>query len=76
MVFGAWSSASNQAAVLAEDKHVLTLTHSLGESTALYLYHNFVNFGGCRTHPAAKMVVMEGLGPLTTLFHLPEWALD
>ena len=62
--------------MLAEAGHAHILMHSPGESTALRLYHNFVNFGGRRTRLEAKLEVLEGLGPLATPFLLPVSALD
>ena len=62
--FGAGSSAAAITTALAEDEHALILARSPGESTALLPYHNFVNFGGRRTCPEAKLAVLEILGPL------------
>ena len=74
--FDAGSSAAARTAALAEDEHACILARSPGKSTAFRLYHKFVNFGGRRTCPEAKLVVLEGLGPLATLFLLPVLALD
>ena len=74
--FGMGSRATDRAAALVEDKHALILARLPGNSTALRLYHNFVNFGGYRTCPEAKLAVLEGLEPLTTLLLLPALALD
>ena len=76
MVFDMESSVRDKVAALAEDEHALILACLLGESTALRLYHNFVNFGGRRTCPEAKLAVLEGLGPLATPFLLSVLDLD
>ena len=64
-----------RTAVLAEDEHALILAHSLGKSTALCLYGNFVNFGRRRTCLDAKLGALEGLEPLVAPFLLPALAL-
>ena len=74
--FGMGLSATEWSAALAEDRHVLILTCSPGESTAIHLYHNFVKFGRRRTRPEAKLAVLEDLGPLATPSILPVLALD
>ena len=74
--FGVSSSAAFQTAALAEYEHALILARSTGESTALHLYHNFLNFGGRRICPEAKLAVLEGLGHLAAPFLLPVPALD
>ena len=76
MAFGMGSSPTDRDTTLAEDEHELILVRLLGESTALRLYHNFVNFGGYRTCPEANLAVLEGLVPLATPFLLPALALD
>ena len=67
--FGIGLSATDRSAALI-------LACSPGKSTALCLYHNFVNFGGSRTGTEAKFAVLEGLGPLASTFLLPVPALD
>ena len=74
--FNTGSSAAARTAALAEDEHALILARSPGKSTALHLYHNFVNFGGLWTCLEAKLAVLEGLGSLVPPFLLPALALD
>ena len=52
------SSAATRTTALAEDEHALILAHSPGVSK-LCLYGNFVNFGGRRTCPGAKLAVLH-----------------